>query len=51
MNKYEIKVNKAWHAVDEGIFRSWGGERRLNGDTYKGPVYYLGSEKVYAKLR
>lgn len=40
MNKYEIKVNKAWHAVDEGIFRSWGGERRMN--CHRVQTFFLG---------
>lgn len=43
----EIKVRVGtdhWVRVDEFIFRSWTGPRRLNGETYLGPVYLLGSD-------
>jgi hypothetical protein len=41
--KYELKVNAVWSEVDWYIFRSWNGERRINGLAYVGPVYYLGT--------
>ena len=43
----EIKVrlgSTRWVKVDEGIFRSWTGSRRLNGEDYTGPVFILGSD-------
>ena len=44
--KYEIQVHGSWVTVNDWIFRSWGGARRLNGQDFTGPVYYLGSDKV-----
>lgn len=44
--KLEIKVGSAWAEVDEWIFRSWSGSRRVNGEDFSGPVYFLGSDKV-----
>lgn len=47
MDNYEIKIKKSWHTVDEQVFRSWQGERKLNGNPYSGPVfYYLSNEQV-----
>ena len=42
----EIKVNSSWVKVTEWIFRSWGGQRRIDGNEYHGPVYYLGEDEV-----
>jgi hypothetical protein len=43
----EIRVRLGddhWVRVDEMIFRSWTGPRRLNGEKYTGPVFLLGSD-------
>ena len=40
---YEIKSNGNWITVNEWIFRSWTGERRINGELYNGEVFYLDS--------
>jgi len=46
---YEIKVRptSGWTKVTAYIFRSWSGERRLDGEIYEGPVYYVGTNEVY----
>lgn len=46
MDVYEVKVNNFWRKVDENIFRSWQGERRLNGEDYSGPVFYYLTNKI-----
>lgn len=43
---FEIKERGRWLEVSEWIFRSWGGERQINGVIYDGPVYYLGSDEI-----
>ncbi len=48
-DKYEIKERDQWLEVSIWIFRSWGGERKINGEVYKGPVYYLGSNDIAIK--
>ena len=45
--KLEIYNNSIWLEVSQYIFRSWAGERRVNGIEYKGKVFYLGSRKLY----
>jgi hypothetical protein len=48
--KYEIEIRAGqWVEVDNSIFRSWGGKRKLNGEEYNGDVYYLWSNEVYKK--
>lgn len=46
--RLEIKVraeSDRWSSVSKEVFRSWSGERRLNGQPYFGPVYlYLTNE-------
>ena len=44
-NNYEIKIQDSWHAVDDAVFHSWSGERKLNGIPYNGPVFYYLSDK------
>lgn len=44
MDLLEIKVNDKWVEVNEWIFRSWSGPRRINTNDYTGTVFYLGSE-------
>jgi hypothetical protein len=44
--KHEILSNGQWVEVTDHIFRSWTGERRLNGSKYHGPIYNLGSDVV-----
>jgi hypothetical protein len=43
---YEILCNGSWLSVNEWIFRSWSGQRRMDGKMFEGPVFYLGSKKV-----
>ena len=48
--KYEIKVNSSVVVeVSKNIFRSWSGERYLNGVVYIGPHYYYLSKEVTEK--
>jgi hypothetical protein len=45
----EIRVRQKsveWSKVDPWIFRSWTGQRRVNGVLYSGPSYYLGRNEV-----
>jgi hypothetical protein len=45
--KLEIRLGDGrWIEVDDSIFNSWTGPRRLNGGEYRGPVYYLGTNRV-----
>jgi hypothetical protein len=48
---YEIKVHGGWITVNYYIFRSWGGQRRVNGADYGGPVYLLGTDTVYREAK
>lgn len=41
-----VRPGGPWATVSEGIFRSWGGPRRIDGTPYLGPVYYLGTDKI-----
>jgi hypothetical protein len=45
---HEIKLGGTWKPVDPWLFRSWAGERRVNGTPYTGPVYLLGTDKTAA---
>ena len=45
----EIKIRSSWTKVTLYIFRSWGGERKLNGKPYHGPVFYLGADNRVTK--
>ena len=47
----EVKVGPSWIEVTDDIFRSWTGERRINGDEHHGPVYALGSDVPYTGSR
>lgn len=42
----EIRNTGAWLQVSEDVFRSWEGDRRLNGGIYFGPVYKMGSDEI-----
>lgn len=44
--KLEIKVYQEWCAVEWTAFRSWSGDRQLNGEKYEGPSYYYLSNEV-----
>jgi|GEM_PF-4855594 len=37
----EIKVNGGWLSVDENVFRSWAGHRRVDGVAFHGPIFYF----------
>lgn len=43
--KLEIKY-KVWLKTEPDVFRSWPGERRLNGKTYNGPIYIVDENKI-----
>ena len=43
---YEIKTKSGWHPTALAFFRSFAGERRMDGEPYRGPVYFLGSDTV-----
>lgn len=42
----ELKINSVWCKVDSNAFRSWTGERRLNGKRYLGPHYFFLTNEV-----
>jgi hypothetical protein len=44
--RFEILTNGSWLLVDEFIWRSYTGERRLNGEQYQGPIYVLGTAEL-----
>lgn len=44
----EFKPGK-WARVTANEFRSAAGNRRINGEPYNGPVYYLGTNNRYLK--
>ena len=45
--KLEIEVRAdRWSTVTADMFRSWAGNRKINGRVYNGPVYYLWSNEV-----
>ena len=40
--KLEVRLRgTSWVEVTPVIFRSWGGDRQVNGNPYTGPVYSL----------
>jgi len=41
----EIRTNR-WSPVTADMFRSWSGNRKINGRPYTGPVYFLWSNQV-----
>lgn len=41
--------HKKWSEMGAYTFRSWGGDRRINGKRFYGNVYYLGSNKISRK--
>lgn len=50
--KFEIKDDHGrWLEVDEYVFRSWTGKRKLNGKPYRGTVHRLGSGKKNPAVR
>jgi len=36
----EAKIKERWYRMTPISFRSFGGDRRINGEAYLGPVYY-----------
>lgn len=42
----EAKVNSRWVKCPAWTWRSWTGPRRVNGELYTGPVFFLGSSIV-----
>lgn len=38
-------------AVDDALWRSWTGIRFLNGEEHHGPVYVMGTQKLYEGIR
>lgn len=42
----EARINGRWVRCPAYTWRSWTGERRVNGEPYAGPVYFLGSNTV-----
>ena len=41
--KLEVQVGTQWCETSAEFFRSWGGNRRVNGRPHNGLVYELGS--------
>jgi hypothetical protein len=47
---YEIQTDHGqWCTTSQWMFRSWSGPRRLDGLTFGGAIYLLGSDKVYER--
>lgn len=46
----EYKPNQ-WARVTAHSFRSSAGNRRINGNSYNGPVYYEGTNYRYRKVK
>lgn len=44
--KLEISVAGRWVEVTHFIFRSWRGDRRVDGVPWVGPVFYYGSRTL-----
>ena len=42
----ECYVNASWVKVSSWIFRSWTGNRKVNGKSYNGPVFVLGTNDL-----
>ncbi len=49
--KLEIRPRDGRPFVEttEWIFRSWSGQRQVDGQTYAGPTFFLGTDKVYGQ--
>lgn len=49
----QVKLSDSWVEVTDSIFRSWTGDRRINGEDFHGPVYNFKDEsnKVYTGFR
>lgn len=47
----EVFVNSSWVETTEGVFKSWTGPRRINGEEHHGPIYAFGTETVYTGAR
>ena len=47
----EIKTSEysGWEKTNPYIFRTWGGERRIDGQEFNGDIYYLGTNKIVEK--
>jgi hypothetical protein len=45
-----VLIRNRWVETDPYFFRSWGGQRQVNGKTYEGPVYNLGSNLIEAPV-
>lgn len=39
---------REWIVVSPYIFRSWSGKRRINGQSFNAPVFYLGTGEIAA---
>lgn len=48
---FEIVTNGSWIKVDVYIFRSYTGQRRLNGRAWLGPVFMLGKSEIAVRGR
>jgi hypothetical protein len=42
----EVFNNGGWARVTEREFRSWNGERRVQGNPYFGPIYYYSTNEI-----
>jgi len=48
---YEVEFEDSYMDVDESIFTSWTGARRLDGSNYHGPIYNMGTSTLYTGPR
>jgi len=42
----EVKIKGNYYRTTPNEFRSFGGNRRLQGESYSGNVYYVGTNKI-----
>jgi hypothetical protein len=44
---YEVGIKDVFISTTEDVFYAWTGQRRLNGQTFHGPIYNLGTSTHY----
>lgn len=50
--KLEVETRKdSWCETSFYMFRSWSGNRRINGTPFNGNVYFLGSNVISETVR
>lgn len=44
-----LTSSQRWHRVTCNDFKSWDGQRRINGEDYDGPLYCYGTNRLALK--